>query len=355
MKLHTRKSHLALMTGVAAVAVAVGSMSAAQEPDRLRGIVEPLVATERFSIGASLVHLQDDFWKGIAYGIADEAERSNVELVQISVAGAYGNVREQFGQLDTLQSLGADVIVVGPAAYDGYNLPLGRLTDAGVTVIAAGIPVNSANVAFGVGQDDRAIGVAQAEALCADVDGSAATVLTIPGPAGAEWAAQRLVAFAATVAEQCPSVTIVEGAAGSSLALEQGLAQAADLMLKHPEALYIETPAVSLGMGALQAIRQQQRDDVRVITSGVVREVIPMVEDGSIMAIGSEPGIVMGRLIVQYAIRAREGLPMPGLGTETGTAYPALMIPATMITAETVEGYPFDLYELPPSDWTIGN
>lgn len=355
MKNSTRSLYRLRPFCLAAIVLLTASAAPADEPDRLRGLVEPIAAKERFTLGASLVHLQDDFWKGIAYGITDEAARSNVELLGITVAGAYGKVPEQFGQLDTFQARGADVIVVGPAAYDGYNLPLKKLADAGITVIAAGVPVNSKYVALGVGQDDSEIGVAQAEALCAEVKGAEAKALTIPGPAGAEWANMRLVAFNETIAATCPNLTIISGPAGDSLAVEYGLATSADLMLTNPDATYIVTPAVTLGMGAIQAVRQQGRSDIRVITSGVVNEVIPMVEDGSILAIGSEPGIIMGRLIVQYAIREREGLEMPNLSTDAGTSYPALMIPATMITSETVADYPFDLYEIAPADWTIGN
>lgn len=348
---------LGISASLAAMLVSAGALAqdagTAAEPDRLRGIIEPVVAKEPFTIGASLVHLQDDFWKGIAYGMVDEAARSNVEILQVSVAGAYGNVREQFGQLETLQSLGADVVVVGAAAFDGYGPILKRLRDAGITVIAAGIPVGSENVDFGVGQDDRAIGVAQGNEACRVAGTEPTTALVVPGPAGAEWANQRIQGFSDTVTADCPNLTLIQGAVGTSMALEQGLTQASDMLLRNPEATLIETPAVSLGMGAAQAVRQQGRDDVKVITSGAVNEVIPMIEDGRVLALASEPGIIMGRMIVQYAIRQHEGLPMPGMDQATGTAYPALMIPITMITPETVATYPFDLYEIPPADWSI--
>lgn len=322
------------------------------EEDRLRGLVEPIVAKQSFKIGMTIVHVQDDFWKGIAFGIADEAKRSNVEVLPVYVAGGYGNVKEQFGQLDNLKSLGADVVVLGPAAYSGFNPVLKRLKEAGAMVVAAGIPVDSPNVDFGVAQDDGDIGRAQADAICTDAGAAASTALVIPGPAGAEWARLRLVAFADRIKEKCPNVELIEGPPTSSTSIESGLAQASDMLLKHPEITYIETPVNTLGMGAVQAARQAGRRDVKALGSGLVREILPMIEKGEMLAVGSEPGIIMGRLIVQYAIRKKEGLPLEGLST-VGSAYPAFMVPVTMITKENVATYPYDLYEFVPSDWSI--
>jgi len=353
-----RNGKLCRLSTMMTVAFALGgtlfSTASLADDDRLRGLIPPIEAKQPFKIGVTVVHVQDDFWKGIAYGIADEAERSNVEVLPVYVAGGYGNVKEQFGQLDTLNSLGADVIVLGPSAYSGFSPALKRLKDTGKTVVAAGIPVDSPNVDFGVAQSDGDIGRAQADAICTDAGPNAVTALAIPGPAGAEWARLRLAAFADQIKAKCPNVTIVEGAPTSSTSIESGLAVASDMLLKHPEITYIETPVNTLGMGAVQAARQAGRRDVKVLASGLIREELPMIERGDMLAVGSEPGILMGRLIVQYAIRKKEGLPMDGL-TSAASAYPEFMVPVTLITKQNSASYPFDLYEFVPKDWSINS
>jgi ribose transport system substrate-binding protein len=348
----TRRFVMGSMAAAFALSLPLVASSKADEPDRLRGVIEPIVAKKPLRIGVTLVHLNDDFWKGIAYGIADEAKRSNVQVVQISVAGAYGNVKEQFAQLETLKSLGVDVAVIGAAAFDGYNPALKSLKNAGIMVVAAGIPVNSANVDFGVAQDDSAIGATLAKEVCTAKGDGDATVLTIPGPAGAEWARLRHVAFL-DEAKNCKGLTVVDGATGGALGIEHGLSEASDMLLKHPEAKFIYTPEVSLGMGAVQAVKQLNKPETRVVSSAVVREAIPMVKDGRLVGLVSEPGIVMGRLIVQYAIRKAEGLPTPNLDPVEGLKYPAVMVPTELITQENADHYPFELYELPPADWSI--
>jgi ribose transport system substrate-binding protein len=323
--------------------------TAQAEQDRLIGLVEPLVAQKQFKIGVTLVHLNDDFWRGLAYGIVDEAKLSNVKVVQISVAGAYGNVREQFAQLNTLKTLGVDYIALGAASFNGYDPIIKQIKSAAIKVVAAGIPVNSPGITFGVTQDDTAIGRTLADAICKN--NSQGTVVTVPGPPGAEWARLRYVAFMDEL-KKCPGITAYPGAFVGALGLQEGLAQTSDLLLKHPDANFVYTPEISLGMGAVQAIRQMHRG-AQVVSSSMIKEAVPLVSDGQLLAVVSEPGIIMGRLIVQYAIRDREGKPLPNTVTEKGVPYPYVLTPPTLITPENVKTFPLNIYEIPPADFRI--
>lgn len=346
----SRRHRRAAVTALGA-ALALFGGARADTPDRLRGIVVPVTAKKTLRIGVTIVHLNDDFWKGIAYGIADEAKRSGVTVEQIDVAGGYGNVTQQFSQIQTMKTLGIDVAVVGPAAYDGYNAVLGSLKQSGIMVIAAGIPVNSRNVDFGITQDDKAIGASLADAICRDKGDKPATVLALPGPAGAEWAHLRYVGFT-EAAGRCAGMRVTSAPVGGATDIGYGLSQASDMLLKTPDAAYIYTPETALGMGAVQAARRQNRT-VKVVTSTVVAEAIPMVKNGRILAMESEPGILIGRLIVQYAIRKADGVLMPNMTTSSGSPYPVLDVPNILITQQNVAGYPYALYDVPPEDWSI--
>lgn len=323
--------------------------TAQAEQDRLIGLIKPLTARSSFKIGVTLVHLNDDFWRGIAYGIVDEAKRSNVKVVQISVAGAYGNVREQFAQLNTLKTLGVDYVVLGAASFDGYDPMIKQLQSAGIRVVAAGIPVNSRHVAFGVTQRDSAIGQVLADAICKK--NGKGKVIALPGPAGAEWARLRYVGFMDEI-KKCRGITVYDGAFGGALGLQEGLAQTSDLLLKHPDVNFVYTPEISLGMGAAQAIRQMG-SPAQVVSSSMVKEAVPMISDGRLLAVVSEPGIIMGRLIVQYAIRQREGIPLPNLIVDKGSPYPYVLTPTTLITRDNVKNFPLGIYEIPPAGFRI--
>ena len=319
------------------------------EPDRLAGLTAPLVAQTPLKMGVTLVHLNDDFWRGVAYGIVDEARRSNVQVVRVSVAGAYGNTREQFAQLNTLKALGVGYIALGAASFDGYDPVIRDLKNAGVKVIAAAIPVNSPSVAFGITQDDGLIGKKLADAVCSKDAG--ARIIAIPGPAGAEWARLRYEGFMAET-RHCAGATVYPGAFRGSVDLQQGLSQTSDLLQKHPDADFVYTPQMSLGMGAVQAVRQSFRH-ASVVSSAMVHAAVPMIIDGRFLAVVSEPGIIMGRLIVQYAIRDAERRPMANMIRPAESPYPYVLTPVTLITADSAKTFPLDVYEIPPADFKL--
>ncbi|TKI04686.1 substrate-binding domain-containing protein [Martelella alba] len=323
------------------------------EADRLVGLIKPIKADRPFKIGVTVVHLNDDFYKGIIYGITDEAKRSGVDVVQVSVAGAYGNVREQFAQLEAFKSIGADVAILAPAAFDGYDPIIKSLKASGMKVASVGIPVNSKNIDFGVLQDDTNIGKVMADAVCRS-DVKPKNVAMIPGPAGAEWVRLRYQGFH-DEAKKCPTpVSIVETGFGGGIGLQDGLTKASDLLLRNPDVNFIYTPQITLGMGAVQAIRQQHRA-ASVVSSAMIKQAIPMIKDGRMLAVVSEPGIIMGRLIVQYAIRSMEGKPMPNLspaGTD-GLNYAHFNVPNEVLDKNNVDKHSFEVYEIPPADWHI--
>lgn len=340
-----------LMTSLVLSALISGPANA--EDDPLVGLIPEVKAEKPFKLAVTVVHLNDDFYKGIIYGITDEAKRTGVNVVQVSVAGAYGNVREQFAQLEAFKSIGADVAVLAPAAYNGFDPIIKSLKASGMKVASVGIPVDSKNIDFGVLQDDTYIGKLMADAVC-KAAAEPKTVAMIPGPAGAEWVRLRYEGFKAE-AEKCSKpVTVIDSAFGGGIDLQEGLAKASDLMLRNPNINFIYTPQITLGMGAVQAIRQQHRD-AAVVSSAMVKRAVPMVEEGKMLAVVSEPGIIMGRLIVQYAIRAMENKPLPNLaaaGTD-GLNYAHFNVPNKVLVKSNVADHPFETYEIAPADWKV--
>jgi ribose transport system substrate-binding protein len=334
-----------------ALQMAWASPARADEPDRFLGLITPVTATKPLKLGVTVVHLQDDYWKGMAYGITDEAKRSGLQIVQVGVAGAYGNVSQQFAQIQTMKTKGIDVLILGPSAYDGFDPILTSLKKSGIMVIAGGIPVNSKSVDFGVVQDDTLIGKGLGDFLCQRKGTGPAKVLSIPGPAGAEWAHLRNKGLHEAAAA-CPGMTVVDGPVGGAIDIGYALGQASDLIQKNPDAKFFFTPEAALGMGAVQAVKQHHAN-IGVVTSTVVKEVFPMLANGDLLGDSTEPSILMGRLMVQYAIRKAEGLPLPNLSQVASSPYPTLIVPAQILTKETAPSYPYLVTDVPPKDWSI--
>src|SRR5690606_26450717 len=210
----------------------------------------------------------------------------------------------------------------------------------------------SANVTFGVLQDDFQIGSSLGKALCDD-GAKGKKVIVVPGSAGLEWSRLRYEGFK-KVATEC-GADLGNPVFKGDMTLADGLSQTQDLLMRTPDAEYVFTPVSYLGMGAALSVRQSCRK-VMVLTSTMVKEEEAMIKDGRMLAVASEPGIIMGRLIVQYAIREHEGLPMPPLTkADDSVPYPHFNVPTVLITKDNVETHPYSFYEYPPKDWKVSS
>jgi ABC-type sugar transport system substrate-binding protein len=342
----------AVFAGLAALASPATPM--ADEQDRYLGITDAVKdKAPVLRYGVTLVHLQDDFWKGMAYGIVDEVNRVGGKVVQISIAGKFGNMAEQYAQIEAMMTKGIDVLVLGPSAFDGFDPMLAKVRAKGIKVIAAGIPLNSKLVDFGVVMSDYEIGKALGDELCANrpKDKPTFKTLALPGPAGAEWTRLRVEGLKES-AKSCQGEDVVVAPVGGEISLGYGLATTADMITKYPDASFVWTPTMGLGMGAVQAVKQRHAD-MRVVGSTIVRGIFPELDSGVLLGDNTEPAILMGRLMVQYSIRQKLNLPTPLIKEDKNFPYPVVVTPTRIITKDNYKGYPWEETDVPPADWSI--
>lgn len=324
------------------------SASPAEAVDRLRGVVEPATAKKPYRIGIAVVQLADDYWKGMVYGLVDEAKQSKVEIVRVLAAGGYGKTSEQIAQLEALEALKVDAIILGAADFDGYDQVVKRLTDKGIRVIAAGVPVNSKLVSLGVTMDEIEIGKTIASYICKQ--DPKAEVITLPGPKGPAWNKLRFDGVQAG-AKDCPGMKLVGNTFAGDITIEDGQAQASDMMIKYPEAKYIYAAAGGLGTGAGLATKRRTNQETKVVTSAVTAKTVDLIKEGHISMVVSEPGILIGRSLVQYTIRLLNGDPMPNLKKGAPIPYPQFLIPMFELTADKLPSYNLSSYDQPPAGW----
>src|SRR6516164_533817 len=209
----------ALAMGI--IATVGGVIRAEEAQDRYLGVTDPVQDKAPFiRYGVTLVHLQDDFWKGMAYGMVDETKHVGGKVVQVSIAGKYGNMAEQYAQIEAMMTKGIDVLVLGPSAYDGFDPMLKKVKEKGITVIAAGIPLGSKLADFGVVMSDYDIGKRMGNALCQHrpKDKQTFKTLALPGPAGAEWTKLRVDGLLES-AKSCPGEEVIVAPVGGEISI----------------------------------------------------------------------------------------------------------------------------------------
>jgi ribose transport system substrate-binding protein len=330
---------------VAVLLTIIASISlAAAASDRLLGMVEPVKAKKPYRIALASTDMNADFWLGLAYGVVDETKQAGAEMVRIVSAGGFGNVAEQVGQLEQLGALGVDAVILAPAAFNGYDKVVERLVSKGTKVISID-PIDTPKITLGVIQDDTRIGRTLGDFVCRQKP--KATVITLPGPAGSEWNAHRFAGFKEEAAK-C-DLNLVGNTFQGNIALEDGQKQAADQLLKHPEADYVYAVAGIFSVGAAQEIKRMH-GKAKVVTGTFTRRTPDLLKDGTMAVVISEPPIVLGRAAVQYAIRLLNGDPLPNIVKDM-LPFPVAIIPNKAITPADIASYDVDSYDLPPEGW----
>jgi len=348
MKVFQRLKVILRCGAIVALAASLCGISAHAE-DRMQGMPAPVAGKKNYRIAYASIDMNSDFFLGQAYGILDEAKRANVSVVRIVSAGGYGKVAEQIAQLEQLGTLNLDAVILGGAAFDGYEKVVDRLVEKGVKVVALGSPVSATKVSLGIIQDEAALGTDLAAAVCKRKPG--AKVLTLPGPPGVEWSRRRFEGFRNEGAT-C-RMTLVGNTFAGNVSIEEGQRQAGDLLIKNPDVDFIYAAPGIFAVGAAQQARRMQVK-APVVTGTITRRTIERMKDGSIAIVMSEPTILKGRAALQYTVRLLNGDPLPNL-VAGALPYPAVYTPNLPVTADMLQTYDVNAYDLPPEGWTPPN
>jgi len=192
------------------------------------------------------------------------AEQRGQELLDEGLGGfrllTSANIAEQAAQLDELISQNVDVIVLFPHS-DELDFAAQRVVDADIPLFVFNRNVNvdfnsrllGSNLMIG-GESGRVI----AEQL-----GGEGIVAAISVPAVGSTNYERHNSFQDAIAEY-PGIEVINFTT-TAISIEEALTVTTDLLMAHPQIDAIFTIDDSLSLGALQAVREAGRTDVRVI------------------------------------------------------------------------------------------
>lgn len=330
---------------VALLVFAAWAPTQAAAADRMLGVVEPVMAKEKYKLAYLTADINQAFFLGAAYGVVDEAERSGAEVVRVFSAGGYGKVAEQIGQMETARAMGVDAVILLSSAYNGFEKQIKRLTDSGIKVILLGAPINSKDASLIIAQNEGGLGALMAKHICDKKPG--ATVATLPGPPGVAWNKLRFEGFQEE-AKSC-GLNLVGNVYKGHITIEEAQAQTTDLLLKYPETDYIYAVAGVFGVGAAQ-VAKRMKHKAKVVTAVVYEKTVEMIEEGYISMAVAEPAVLFGRASTQYAIRVLNGDPLPNMVPGIFD-YPAAFVRNLTIEQKDLAGYDLYTYDLPPVGW----
>ncbi len=321
--------------------------ASAGEP--LRGMVSRISAAKTYTAAWVSVRRADEYWRGIGYGLVDEARIAGINLANIRLASGLDRTDEQIFHLDEMSTLKPNIVFLSPTSYEGLDKAVKRLNATGSKVIIVGAPIRRGDVKVGVLQDQEKIGVRLAQYVCAS--DPKAEVATIPGPAGIGWSKQRFDAFRSELTNACPQARLYGNLYRLDVSVPHGQVQAADVLIKYPQANFIYAAAGLLADGAAN-VRARMHHPALIVTAGLTRSGTANLDAGQIAMVVSEPAVLIGRLAVQYAIRVIENKSLPGT-VSAPYPYPTLFAPNVSLTRDLLGEYDVESYDLAPAAWTL--
>jgi ribose transport system substrate-binding protein len=218
-------------------------------------------AAAKFKIGVLAPAVTHGWVAAVAYH-AEGRLKELADEVDYNIQTS-NNAEEMTAQLDDLMTWGADAIVAFPQ-WEGMEVPIQRAVDSGIIVVNFDIVIDVEGI-YRVSGDNYDMGVQGAHYIVEKV-GPEATVVMLEVPSSGSVSALRKAGFLDTVAEIAPNLTIHTYA--TKFTVEDGLKDMADILMRHSKIDAVYSMDDETSKGALQAILEAGRTDIKVITGG---------------------------------------------------------------------------------------
>lgn len=202
---------------------------------------------------------------GWVAAVAYHAENRCKELADTVEYKLYtsSNAEEMTTQLDDLLTWGAQAIVAFPQ-WQGMEVPIQAAIDKGVTVVNFDIEI-AANGVYRVSGDNKDMGIQGAKYIV-DKIGTTGTVVMLEVPTSGSVSELRKAGFVETLAQIAPDMKVISYA--TKFTREDGLKDMADILTSNPQIDAVYSMDDETSIGALQAIKEANRTDIKVITGG---------------------------------------------------------------------------------------
>ena len=267
-------------------------------------------------------------WVG---GVAYHADAYAKELTEAGVIEyktyTSSNAEEMTTQFDEAKLWGAQALVIAPQ-WTGMEVAAQAAIDEGLVVVAFDMDIPAEGI-YKVTGDNESMGVAGAEYIVEKI-GTTGKVATIEVPSSGSINELRLKGFMETMAKIAPDVEILHYSA-PSFAAEEGMKVTADILTANPELDAIFSEDDESSIGALQAIADAGRTDIKAITGGGGAQ--------TYFALTKERTDVAASSALYSPLMIKDCLDVAIKVVNGETVEPVVVIPSPIVRAENVDEY----------------
>jgi protein TorT len=277
--------------------------------DRTQSIYTPLATdeiTEKWDLCAVIPHLKDPYWLGINASLVAEAERTGVSL-QLYEAGGYTEIAKQLDQLSNCVANGADAVIVSAVSNEALNAKIEEIVASGIPVIDSVNGVTTSAVSGRALFDYCTLGGNLGRHLAAT--GEDVKAVWFPGPAGVGSLEQLMSCFE----EQTEGSNVeVLGVSYGDTGKDVQMNLVENALSAYPEMNYIIGSATTVDAAVGPLAERGLTGTIQTGSYYFTPEVYDLLESGDATCSSAGNDLILGRIVVDMALRVLEGKPFNG-------------------------------------------
>ncbi|MEH6654558.1 sugar ABC transporter substrate-binding protein [Loktanella salsilacus] len=274
-------------------------------------LAAPVMAQDKPVVGLVMKSLANEFFQNMMEGAeAHAAQRGDYELRAVGMQNET-DFESQINAVENFITQGVDAIVIAPADSKAMVRPIKKAIAAGITVVNFDVALDAdakaqqgLELAF-VGPDNRG-GAKMAGDALAEALGAGAKVVIIEGNPGADNATQRRLGFEDAVAEH--SLDLLDSRT-AHWETEEANQVFSTMLTAHPDLQGVMAANDSMAIGVVKALENAGRSDIIVVGFDAIPAVLPMIEDGRMLASVDQFGQQMAANAIDLALEVVAGGP----------------------------------------------
>jgi len=264
---------------------------------------EAAPAAEGVTLGLSLSTLNNPFFVTLKEGAEAAASAAGVELV---VVDAQDDSAKEATNIEDLIQKGVSALLINPTDADAIVPSIQKANEAGIPVFTIDRGAAGGEVVSHIASDNVAGGMMAAEFLCNAI-GGAGKVVELEGIAGTSAARDRGQGFNDYMSANCAGVEIVARQTANFNRAE-GLSVFENILQAQPEIDGVFAHNDEMILGAIEAAQAAGRADaITFVGFDAVDDAVAAVQAGSLAATVAQQPSEMGRLGVEFAVKALDG------------------------------------------------
>lgn len=259
--------------------------------------------TKKLKFGLVVMSTNSDYWLTLKDGAQAAVDAVGGELIFTGPADN-NDIQGQVSLVENLISSKVDAILLTPLDSDALVAPVEKAMKAGIPVIIIDSPVNTKNYTSFIATDNIAGGKLAMETLIKQIGGSG-QVAIINALAGIPSNDARGVG-AEQVAKSNTNIKLLPQQ--HSLDQAEALTSTENIITGNPDLKGIFATFNRGALGAVQAlINKGKQKNIKVVAYDADADEIKYLEDGTIDALVVQQPYQMGKLGIEYSIKAING------------------------------------------------